>query len=202
MSSKFDHKKVMPRYSAIAIIMTIFAIAVVGKALYIMTAKHDYWMKVAERQKKDSVTVKPNRGNILSCTGQLMASSLPEFKVFMDFKALKDAENDSLWDAKQDSICLCLHQIFPNLSESDFKKHLTEGRAKMSRHWPVYPKRVDYNTFTEIKDIPVFRLKPYQSGFHWEEYNARTRTYGSLAGRTIGAMYGAKGEAPARHEQK
>ena len=46
MSSKFDHKKVMPRYSAIAIIMTIFAIAVVGKALYIMTAKHDYWMKV------------------------------------------------------------------------------------------------------------------------------------------------------------
>ena len=29
MSSKFDHKKVMPRYSAIAIIMTIFAIAVV-----------------------------------------------------------------------------------------------------------------------------------------------------------------------------
>ncbi len=84
MSSKFDHKKVMPRYSAIAIIMTIFAIAVVGKALYIMTAKHDYWMKVAERQKKDSVTVKPNRGNILSCTGQLMASSLPEFKVFME----------------------------------------------------------------------------------------------------------------------
>lgn len=195
MSSKFDHKKVMPRYSAIAIIMTIFAIAVVGKALYIMTAKHDYWMKVAERQKKDSVTVKPNRGNILSCTGQLMASSLPEFKVFMDFKALKDAENDSLWDAKQDSIYLCLHQIFPNLSESDFKKHLTEGRAKMSRHWPVYPKRVDYNTFTEIKNIPVFRLKPYQSGFHWEEYNARTRTYGSLAGRTIGAMYGAKDTA-------
>ena len=195
MSSKFDHKKVMPRYSAIAIIMTIFAIAVVGKALYIMTAKHDYWMKVAERQKKDSVTVKPNRGNILSCTGQLMASSLPEFKVFMDFKALKDAKNDSLWDAKQDSICLCLHKIFPNLSESDFKKHLTEGRAKMSRHWPVYPKRVDYNTFTEIKDIPVFRLKPYQSGFHWEEYNARTRTYGSLAGRTIGAMYGAKDTA-------
>ena len=121
-----------------------------------------------------------------------MASSLPEFKVFMDFKALKDAENDSLWDAKQDSIYLCLHQIFPNLSESDFKKHLTEGRAKMSRHWPVYPKRVDYNTFTEIKNIPVFRLKPYQSGFHWEEYNARTRTYGSLAGRTIGAMYGAR----------
>ena len=193
--SKFDHKKVMPRYSAIAIIMSIFALAVVGKALYIMTAKHDYWMKVAERQKRDSVTVKPNRGNILSCNGQLMASSLPEFKIFMDFQALKDAKNDSLWNVKQDSICLCLHKIFPEKSAVEFKRHLIEGRAKMSRNWAIYPSRIDYNTFTEVKDLPVFKLGPNKSGFHWEEYNARTRIYGSLAGRTIGAMFGAKDTA-------
>ena len=124
--SKFEHKKVMPRYSAIAIIMTLIATAIVGKALYIMTAKHDYWMQVAERQKRDSVTVKPNRGNILSCAGQLMASSLPEFKVFMDFKALTAAGNDSLWDAKQDSICQGLHKIFPEKSAEEFKRHLIQ----------------------------------------------------------------------------
>ena len=193
--SKFEHKKVMPRYSAIAIIMTRIATAIVGKALYIMTAKHDYWMQVAERQKRDSVTVKPNRGNILSCTGQLMASSLPEFKVFMDFKALTEAGNDSLWDAKQDSICQGLHKIFPEKTAEEFKRHLIEGRGKKSRHWAVYGSRIDYNTFTEVKALPVFRLTPYKSGFHWEEYNARTRTYGSLAGRTIGAMFGAKDTA-------
>ena len=193
--SKFDHKKVMPRFSAIAIVMSLLALAVIAKSFYIMTAKRDYWLKVAERQKKDSVTVKPNRGNILSCTGQLMASSLPEFKVFMDFKALKIANNDSLWDSKQDSICLCLHKIFPERSIEEFKRNLTEGRAKESRHWAVYDKRVDYNTFTEIKAIPVFRLKSNKGGFHWEEFNARTRTYGSLAGRTIGAMFGAKDTA-------
>ena len=193
--SKFEHKKVMPRYSAIAIIMTLIATAIVGKALYIMTAKHDYWMQVAERQKRDSVTVKPNRGNILSCTGQLMASSLPEFKVFMDFKALTEAGNDSLWDAKQDSICQGLHKIFPEKTAEEFKRHLIEGRGKKSRHWAVYGSRIDYNTFTEVKALPIFRLTPYKSGFHWEEYNARTRTYGSLAGRTIGAMFGAKDTA-------
>ena len=46
-----------------------------------------------------------------------------------------------------------------------------------------------------MKALPIFRLTPYKSGFHWEEYNARTRTYGSLAGRTIGAMFGAKDTA-------
>ncbi|HEY9551320.1 MAG TPA: penicillin-binding protein, partial [Prevotella sp.] len=84
--SKFDHNKIMPRYSAIAIMMTLLAVAVLVKAGYIMTAKRSYWLQVADRVKKDSVSVKPIRGNILSCDGQLMASSLPEFKMYMDFK--------------------------------------------------------------------------------------------------------------------
>lgn len=35
--SKFDHKKIMPRYSAFAILLTIGCIAVLAKALYTMT---------------------------------------------------------------------------------------------------------------------------------------------------------------------
>jgi hypothetical protein len=52
--SKFDNKKIMPRYSVIAIIMTLMAVAVIGKTLYTMTAHRQYWMKVAEQKKKDA----------------------------------------------------------------------------------------------------------------------------------------------------
>ena len=193
--NKFDAKKIMPRYRAISLVMIILAVCVVGKSLYLMTAKRDYWMKVAERQKRDSVTVKPNRGNILSCTGQLLASSLPEFKIYMDFVALKEAKSDSLWDVKVDSICNGLHKIFPDKSAAEFKQHLSEGKAKMKRHWAIYNERINYNTFCEVKDLPMFKLNSNKSGFHWEEFNARQRSYGSLAGRTIGAMYGAKDTA-------
>lgn len=193
--NKFDAKKIMPRYRAISLVMIILAVCVVGKSLYIMTAKRDYWMKVAERQKRDSVTVKPNRGNILSCTGQLLASSLPEFKIYMDFVALKEAKSDSLWEVKMDSICNGLHKIFPDKSAAEFKQHLSEGKAKMKRHWAIYNERINYNTFCEVKDLPMFKLNSNKSGFHWEEFNARQRSYGSLAGRTIGAMYGAKDTA-------
>ena len=193
--SKLDAKKVMPRYRAISLIMIIIATMIVGKSLYIMTAKRDYWLKVAERQKRDSVTVKPNRGNILSCTGQLLASSLPEYKVFMDFLAMETASGDSVWNSKVDSICIGLHRIFPDKSVEDFKKRLEEGRLKKKRHWAIYNERINYNTFTEVKNLPLFNLDPNKSGFHWEEYNARKRSYGSLAGRTIGAMFGAKDTA-------
>ena len=63
--SKFDREKVMPRYFMIAVVLTVIGVAVLVKALYIMTAKKEYWTEVADRLKRDSVSVKPTRGNIL-----------------------------------------------------------------------------------------------------------------------------------------
>ncbi len=189
--SKFDYNKIMPRYSAIAVLLTLIALAMVAKASYIMTAKRDYWLKVANRVKKDSVEVIPTRGNILSCDGQLLASSLPEFKIYMDFKQLYDAKTDSLWDEKLDSICMGLNRIFPEQSAAKFRSNLEQGRKERKRHWPVWPKRIDYNTYSQVKQLPIFCLSKLRSGFHWEELNSRERPYGTLAGRTVGDMYAA-----------
>lgn len=193
--SKFDSKKVMPRYSFLAILMTLVVITVVGKTLYIMTAKRAFWEEVADRVKVDSLKTLPIRGNILSCDGQLMASSLPQYNIFMDFVALREAKKDTLFEQKLDSICMGLNAIFPDRSAEEFKKHLMEGFEKNKRHWPVWNRRINYSTFSEVKSLPVFNLSKNQSGFHWDEHNARKLAYGSLAGRTIGKMYGAKDTA-------
>ena len=193
--SKFDSKKVMPRYAFIAVIMTLVAISVLGKTLYIMTAKRAYWEEVADRVKVDSLKTQPMRGNILSCDGQLMASSLPQYNIYMDFKALREAKKDTLFCEKIDSICTGLNAIFPDRTAAEFKKHLMEGFEQNKRHWPVWNRRINYSTFSEVRRLPVFCLKSNQSGFHWEEHNARKLAYGSLAGRTIGKMFGAKDTA-------
>jgi len=193
--SKFNNNKIIPRYSVIAIVISLIALAVLGKTIYTMTAKRSYWMEVASLQKKDSVKVKPTRGNILSCDGQLMASSLPEFKVYMDFNALKEAGNDTAFVDSIAYISKGLNNIFPEKSASDFKKHLMEGFHKMSKHWPIWDERIDYNTFKEIQSLPIFHLSKFKSGFHWDEFNARRRPFGSLAQRTVGDMFGAKDTA-------
>lgn len=145
--SKFDSKKVMPRYSFLAILMTLVAITVVGKTLYIMTAKRAFWEEVADRVKVDSLKTLPIRGNILSCDGQLMASSLPQYNIFMDFVALREAKKDTLFEQKLDSICMGLNAIFPDRSAEEFKKHLMEGFEKNKRHWPIWNRRINTAPF-------------------------------------------------------
>ena len=194
MSYQFDRNSIIPRYKLVAFIIMGIGLLILGKALYIATVKRDYWMKVASRLKKDSVDVKPIRGNILSCDGRLMASSLPEYKLYMDFVAGGE-KKDSLWTKKVDSICIGLHEIFPEKSAAEFKQHLEQGRKKKSQNWAIWPKRVSYNVYAQVKKLPVFNLPPYKGGFHVQSFNARQRPFGSLAQRTVGDMFGAKDTA-------
>lgn len=200
--AKFNEKISMRRYRIMAWVVLLLAICIICKAGYIMTVKRSYWTEVSDRLIADSVPVKPTRGNILSCDNQLLASSLPEYKLFVDFRALYESENDTLWAEYEDSICQGLHDIFPQKSVEEFRKHLRAGMEKEykdkngnvkkgSRHWPIWPKRVNYSTFSEVKKLPIFRLSPYKGGFHVTHFNARTRPNGTLASRTIGEMYGA-----------
>lgn len=195
-STKFDHKKTPLRFSCLVIIMMAVTLAMLGKALYMMTAERKFWLDVSERVKLDSTAITPTRGNILSCDGKLMASSLPEFEIFMDFKTLHDAGTDTLWTENIDAIATGLNNIFPERSAHDFKTYLEEGRAKQSRYWPIWPKRIDYNTLCDVRALPVFNIKSkYRSGFIFKEYNARKHPYGSLALRTIGDLFGKKDSA-------
>ena len=197
--SKFKSDKVLPRYLAVAVLLTLIGVAVIFKAGYTMTAKKSYWEAVANRQKSDSDSVRPNRGNILSCDGQLLASSIPEYKIFMDYQAGGNSDTvwvrkrDSIWYADLDSLCRGLSVIFPERSAEEFKARLEEGKHKVmrngsegARHWAVWPKRISYNTYCEVKQLPFFNLPANKGGFHAESFEARRRPFGSLAERTIG----------------
>ena len=154
-----NQKNIMLRFSFIILVMVLIGIAIICKAGVIMFAERQYWKDVADRFVKENVTVRPTRGNIISSDGQLMASSLPEYKIYMDFminkrKGETEEEEktrlklqhikDSVLYANLDTICKGLHEIFPDKSAAFFKQHIKNGRKKESRSWLLYPKRISY----------------------------------------------------------
>ena len=183
-----NQKNIMIRFSFIILIMVLVGIAIICKAGVIIFAERQYWKDVADRFVKENVTVRPTRGNIISSDGQLMASSLPEYKIYMDFKAGGEVK-DSLLMLYMDSICDGLHQIFPDKSKGEFKSHILKGRKKGSRNYLLYPKRISYIQYKEAKRLPVFNLNKYRGGFHEQAFNQRKKPFGSLAMRTLGDMY-------------
>lgn len=192
----------MTRYFFIMLLMGLVGIAVVIKAAVIMFVERGYWNEVADRFVKENVAIKPNRGNILSADGKLMASSLPEYSLFVDFKYY-DSNNearrlkgqhrkDSIFNSKLDSICLGLHQLFPETSVAAYKAHLKKGRhSKAWQHYPLFPnrrKRINYTQYKLIKELPYFN-QGKSGGLHHQDYNNRKRPFGPLAVQTLGRLY-------------
>ena len=183
-----NKKNIMTRYFFVVLVMGLLGIAIVVKAAVIMFAERQYWQDVADRFVKENVTVKPNRGNILSSDGKLMASSLPEYRIYMDFKAGGETK-DTMLVNHMNEICEGLHKIFPDKSAAEFKSHLQKGRKKGSRNYLIYPRRISYIQYKEAKRLPVFNLNKYKGGFHEQVYNQRKKPFGSLAARTLGDLY-------------
>ena len=213
--SKFQSRKVMPRYLLFAGLLTLAGVCVVAKAAYVMTVKKDFWEQVAKKKQPNSKPDPARRGNILSCDGQLMASSLPDYKLYIDFQpgkqrgvppdtaAISAARKlDKLWTQKLDTICLALHSMFPSWSQEQFRQHLQKGRYKVnadksvgSRYWLIWPRSVDYNTYKKVAELPIFCLPTNKGGFWGEETNSRQHPFGSLAVRTLGDVYALKDSA-------
>ena len=188
----------MTRYFFVILVMALIGVAIVVKAGITMFAERQYWQDVADRFVKENVTVKPNRGNIISSDGKLMASSLPEYRIYMDFMSGEKDEKrrkkdqvrrDSILNANMDSICIGLNKIFPDKSVAQFKAHLKKGRQAKSRNYLIYPKRISYIQYKEVKRLPVFCLNRYKGGFKELAYNQRKKPFGSLAARTLGDVY-------------
>lgn len=111
----FPGKKVMPRYFVIAVLLCIVGVTVVAKAVYTMTVRKDFWMEVSSRFQRSNVSVPPVRGDILADNGEVLAASIPEYKLFMDFMSWeKDSARRANDQYRRDTI------IFATV-----KEHLT-----------------------------------------------------------------------------
>ena len=198
-------KKIISRYFSVIIIMVAVSVAILVKALYTMVLERSYWVAVRDRSIVSGIEIPARRGNILGDDGQLLASSVPQYTLFMDFYVSdNDAESrekaqyrrDTLIRNNLDIICEGLHSVLPGKSVEEFKKTFRDGmaakdaRSKGYRHWPIYgSKRISYAQYKEITQLPVLGENMSAIGLYTESNIERKKIYGSLARRTLGDVY-------------
>lgn len=108
MKKREDYRlKIMGRYHVAFTIAALLGLYVIGRVCFMTYVKGDYWRQVSERFVKDSVEIEAVRGDILAADGRVLATSLPEYMLVMDYIVVdNDSTQRANLQAHRDSIIL------------------------------------------------------------------------------------------------
>jgi cell division protein FtsI (penicillin-binding protein 3) len=190
-------KEIIVRFGFVYVVAVLIMIPILFSAGVTIVNEGDFWRAQGAKSKRDSLLVKPNRGNILACDGKLLASSIPSYKLNMDFFA-DGFEEDTLYKYI-DTLSYCLAGVCKGKTQQEIKKTILNGykevhvryakTGKKNRWYPLNLGNISYTELKEIKQFPLFDKGSNASGLGIHEQVRRKKPFGSLASRTVGGLY-------------
>lgn len=194
-------------FAIIFILITIGFGAVIAKIIYIQTVEYNKWERLSGANRTQTTYPIPaRRGNIYDSEGRLLASSIPQYAIYMDTRVeALHQDNGTLFWQHIDSISNGLSQILGDKSASDYRQLIVDayrGRSVKERDIRLTTTRVSYTQKKEIEQLPLISRGYYKSGIYFRDMNRRSKPFGSLGSRTIGSIYGDNGHGNAGIEKQ
>jgi cell division protein FtsI (penicillin-binding protein 3) len=179
MSLKRD---ILIRTSLIYLGVLLIGLLILGKAIHLQLFEKDKWAQEENSTVRHKV-IEPNRGNIYSSDGRLLAVSVPFYEIRMDFRS--ESFTRDIFDAGVDELSKALSKLFEDRHWSSYKRELVRAWEDGKRYFLV-KRNVSYSQLQQVKQFPIYKLGRYQGGVQYVQQNRRTRPYGMLAKRTVG----------------
>jgi cell division protein FtsI (penicillin-binding protein 3) len=198
-----EQRNTVWRFAMIFIIILLGFAAVLVKIIYIQTAERDEWLKVAERQVPTHRPIHATRGNILDCNGRLLASSMPQYYIYMDTRVPALHENNgTLFYAHIDTLALDLANIVKDHTQAEYKTRIVNAYRHGEKRFKVCDHRINYLQRQALEKNKLIKKGKYKSGIFFEDQHRRIKPYGLLASRTIGSIYGEGGSGNSGLEKR
>ena len=164
--------------------LSLFAILLLGGTMKIGVIDADVWREKGDSSKLKFIDIEPDRGNIFSEDGHLLATSVPLFDLHMDLQS--EAMTDVIFDRHLDSLAYCLSTyVYSGQSTSSVKRKLIRRREAGDRYFLI-KRNATYEDLTRIKKFPLIRLGKYTGGLIEERKSKRLKPFREIASRTIG----------------
>lgn len=180
--------RVLLHYFLVVLALSLVVVGIIWCTFKTAFVEKELWEKVAESQKRPNRMILPDRGNIYSADGKLMATSVPRYYLYIDFKA--DGLIPDTLHRYVDSLSFCLSRKFNNRTPAGYKAYILRGLKSRNRQFPLYENRISYSDLKEVRKYPFLRLSRFKSGFYTKQMVQRQKPFGTLASRTIGDIYG------------
>ncbi len=175
-----EKKNIMVRLYVTACCLFLFALAVGAKLVSLQMVHGDKYKKLAMKRTEKMFTIAPNRGNLYSDDGSLLATSVSKYTIRFDAVTVgqKDFEQQVIPLSKE------LEGLFEKPA-SYYENILRKARINKNRY-TLIARNVDYSDYLEVKTFPLFNLGPYKGGFIAEQKTVREHPLGKIAERSVG----------------
>ena len=173
-------KKILKRLYVVATGLFLFAIAVVVKLVSIQMVHGDKYRHLAEVRTEKMFTIEPNRGNLYSDDGSLLATSVSRYTVRFDAVTVKDSDFKENIKPLSEALSKLLGK-----SSSHYQQLLRKAKANKNRY-ALIARNLDYSEYMELKEFPLFEKGPYQGGVIIEQKTVREHPLGKIAERSVG----------------
>lgn len=179
MSLKRD---ILIRASLVYIVILVVGLLIFGKAMQLQFFEKDLWAQEENSTVRHRV-IEPNRGNIYSSDGRMLAVSVPFYEIRMDFKS--ESFTDDIFYSGIDGLSKKLSELFKDRHWASYKRDLVNARKKGDRYYLV-KRHVTYTQLQQVKNFPIYEEGRFKGGVQYIQSTRRVRPYGMLAFRTVG----------------
>lgn len=173
-------KQIMNRLYFVAAALLLFAALVVFKLVNIQLVEGDKYRDLALKRTEKLVTIAPNRGNLYSEDGSLLATSVNRYTIHFDAVTVKAVD----FEAEVGALSKALAGLLGN-TVSHYERMLRKARANKSRY-ALVARNLDYAQYKAIREFPLFNKGPYRGGIIIEQQTVREHPLGKIAERSVG----------------
>ncbi len=173
------------RVGVVFLLFLLFGFAVLFKIVYLDVIKSEELLKKSIKFSYKDVIITPNRGDIKSSDGSLLATTLPKYEIRMDLKT--ESITQDVFDKGIDSLAIQLSQLFGDKSISDYKRDLKTARKRGNRYF-LLKRDITFPQLKQVKQFSILRRGKYKGGLIVIEKFKREKPFDFLASRTIGFL--------------
>lgn len=173
-------KGILNRLYVVAGFLFLFACAVLFKLVSIQMVHGDKYRDLALKRTEKMFTIAPNRGNLYSDDGSLLATSVSKYTIRFDAVTVADA--DFKTNVKPLSEAL---SKLTGKSSSHYQHLLYKAKENKNRY-TLLVRNLDYSDYMAVKDFPLLRKGPYKGGLIVEQNTVREHPLGKIAERSVG----------------
>lgn len=173
-------KNIMTRLYVVTAFMFLFAAAVLFKLVNIQVVQGDKYKELAMKRTEKMFTIAPNRGNLYSDDGSLLATSVSRYTIRFDAVTVNDADFKKYIVPLSNALSGMLGR-----SSSHYQQLLRKAKANKNRY-ALIARNLDYSEYMAVKDFPLFNRGPYKGGLIIEQKTVREHPLGKIAERSVG----------------